>query len=33
MKKENLRFHEHPKDKLAHYAKKAVDIEYHFPFG
>ncbi len=26
-----LRFHDH--DKLAHYAKAAVDIEYEFPFG
>jgi len=23
----------HPHDKLAHYAKAAVDIEYNFPFG
>jgi glycyl-tRNA synthetase len=30
---ENLRFHEHPKDELAHYALKAGDIEYKFPFG
>ena len=29
----NIRFQETPKEKLAHYAKKAVDIEYHFPFG
>lgn len=28
---EKLRFHDH--DKLAHYAKAAVDIEYEFPFG
>jgi glycyl-tRNA synthetase len=28
-----LRYHDHPKDKLAHYAKEAVDIEYEFPFG
>jgi len=28
-----LRFHEHGKDDLAHYAKKAFDIEYEFPFG
>lgn len=33
IKKENLRRHEHPKDKLAHYSKKTVDIEYKFPFG
>ncbi len=31
MKKENLKFKDH--DKLAHYANKAVDIEYNFPFG
>jgi len=28
-----LRFHDHPEDKLAHYAKEATDIEYEFPFG
>ncbi len=28
-----LRYHDHPKDKLAHYAKEATDIEYQFPFG
>lgn len=33
IKKENLRFHEHAKDELAHYAKKAFDIEYQFPWG
>lgn len=33
IKKENLRFSEQPKEKLAHYAKRAVDIEYNFPFG
>ena len=33
MKKENLRFHEHSKEELAHYARKGFDIEYHFPFG
>ncbi len=30
---ENLRFHEHAKDELAHYALKAGDIQYLFPFG
>jgi glycyl-tRNA synthetase len=30
---ENLRFHEHAKDELAHYALKAGDIQYKFPFG
>lgn len=33
VKKENLRFREHDKSELAHYARKAVDIEYNFPFG
>jgi glycyl-tRNA synthetase len=28
-----LRFHEHASDELAHYAKKAFDVEYEFPFG
>ncbi len=30
---ENLRLHPHGDDELAHYAKEAVDIQYHFPFG
>ncbi|MGH7500738.1 MAG: glycine--tRNA ligase [Longimicrobiales bacterium] len=30
---ERLRFHEHGPDELAHYAKRAFDIEYEFPFG
>jgi len=33
MKKENLRFRDHEKDELAHYAKACVDVEYRFPFG
>jgi len=33
IKKENLKFREHSKNELAHYAKKAVDIEYKFPFA
>ncbi|MFH1462674.1 MAG: glycine--tRNA ligase [bacterium] len=33
IKKENVRFREHKKEELAHYAAKAVDIEYKFPFG
>ena len=33
MTKDKLRFHDHPEDKLAHYAKEATDIEYQFPFG
>ncbi len=30
---EKLRYHEHGKDELAHYAKTAFDIEYEFSFG
>jgi glycyl-tRNA synthetase len=30
---DKLRFHEHGPDELAHYAKKAFDVEYEFPFG
>jgi glycyl-tRNA synthetase len=30
---ENLRFFEHPKEKLSHYSKRTVDIEYRFRFG
>lgn len=33
IRQEKLRFHEHGKTELAHYAKKAFDIEYEFPFG
>lgn len=33
MNKEQLQWHQHPKDKLAHYAKDAYDIEFLFPFG
>ena len=33
IRKDHLRFHEHGPDELAHYAKKAFDIEYRFPFG
>nr|WP_020574538.1 glycine--tRNA ligase [Actinopolymorpha alba] len=29
----NLRFYEHPKEKLSHYSKRTVDIEYRFEFG
>jgi len=32
-KKENLRNKEIPEGKMAHYAKRQTDIEYHFPFG
>jgi len=33
IRSEKLRFHQHGDDELAHYAKKAYDIEYEFPFG
>ncbi|WP_425558307.1 glycine--tRNA ligase [Cryptosporangium japonicum] len=31
--KERLRLYEHPKDKLSHYSKRTVDIEYKFEFA
>ncbi|GAB1454880.1 glycine--tRNA ligase [Spirochaetota bacterium] len=30
---DKLRWHQHGKDELAHYAKDAYDIEYEFPMG
>jgi glycyl-tRNA synthetase len=30
--KDNLRLYEHPKEKLSHYSKRTVDIEYRFDF-
>jgi len=33
IRKEKLRFYDHPENKLAHYAEKATDIEYEFPWG
>jgi glycyl-tRNA synthetase len=30
---EKLRLAEHPPEKLSHYSKRTVDIEYQFPFG
>ncbi|HZB50875.1 MAG TPA: glycine--tRNA ligase [Mycobacteriales bacterium] len=30
---DNLRHYEHPKEKLSHYSKRTVDIEYRFRFG
>ncbi|WP_181871018.1 glycine--tRNA ligase [Sphaerisporangium album] len=30
--RDNLRLYEHPKDKLSHYSKRTVDIEYRFNF-
>lgn len=32
IKPENLRLYEHPKEKLSHYSKRTVDIEYAFGF-
>ncbi|MFP5334483.1 MAG: glycine--tRNA ligase [Actinomycetes bacterium] len=31
--RENLREYEHPKEKLSHYSKRTVDIEYRFSFA
>ncbi len=33
LSKDNLRLFEHPKEKLAHYSKRTVDIEYRFNFA
>ena len=33
MKPENLRKYEHPREKLSHYSKRTVDIEYRFMFA
>ncbi|OGQ17928.1 MAG: glycine--tRNA ligase [Deltaproteobacteria bacterium RIFCSPHIGHO2_02_FULL_40_11] len=33
LNEKKLRFHEHGKNELAHYAKQAFDIEFEFPFG
>lgn len=30
---ENLRLYEHPQEKLSHYSKRTVDIEYRFQFA
>ncbi|PJJ72043.1 glycyl-tRNA synthetase [Diaminobutyricimonas aerilata] len=32
LKEENLRLFEHPQEKLSHYSKRTVDIEYRFGF-
>jgi len=31
--KKDLKVYEHPKEKLSHYSKKTVDIQYNYPFG
>ncbi|MDH3734853.1 MAG: glycine--tRNA ligase [Gemmatimonadota bacterium] len=33
IREDRLRLHEHGPDELAHYCKRAFDIEYRFPFG
>ena len=33
LRADRLRTHEHAPDKLAHYAKRAIDFEYRFPHG
>lgn len=33
LKSENVDWHDHGPDELAHYAKAAVDVYYKFPFG
>jgi glycyl-tRNA synthetase len=33
IKPDNLRHYEHPKDKLSHYSKRTVDLEYRFNFA
>ena len=33
LSQENLRFHDHSQDELAHYADAALDIEYKYPIG
>ncbi|MBO0840557.1 MAG: glycine--tRNA ligase [Sciscionella sp.] len=33
IRSENLRHYEHPKEKLSHYAKRTVDVEYRFQFA
>ncbi|MEP6527929.1 MAG: glycine--tRNA ligase [Nocardioidaceae bacterium] len=33
LSKDNVRFYEHPQEKLSHYSKRTVDLEYRFNFG
>ena len=33
LREENMRWYEHPKEKLSHYSKRTADIEYRFNFG
>ncbi|MFD3438091.1 glycine--tRNA ligase [Streptomyces sp. NPDC058685] len=33
LREENMRWFEHPQEKLSHYSKRTADIEYRFSFG
>jgi glycyl-tRNA synthetase len=33
IKRDCLRFYDHPQESLSHYSKQTTDIEYEFPFG
>ncbi|WP_406395453.1 glycine--tRNA ligase [Streptomyces sp. NBC_00887] len=33
LREENMRWFEHPQEKLSHYSKRTADIEYRFRFG
>lgn len=33
LSEKKLRIYEHPKEKLSHYSKRTIDIEYEYPFG
>jgi glycyl-tRNA synthetase len=33
VRQDKLRFYEHPKEKLSHYSKRTVDLEYEYPWG
>ncbi|NLU71576.1 glycine--tRNA ligase [Streptomyces sp. HNM0575] len=33
LREENMRWFEHPQEKLSHYSKRTADIEYRFNFG
>jgi len=33
LNEKKIRIYEHPKEKLSHYSKRTIDIEYEFPFG
>jgi len=33
IKKDEIKRVEHPKEKLSHYSRKTIDLEYNYPFG